>query len=374
MPTVNFMAPDSLIAEIDSTITIQIMDIPDSVYIKRLSALPFEFKMTYNPIVKKFIELYTIRLKDKLQIIIGLGDFYFPIIDEILRSSNLPKELKYLPIIESALNPQAVSRAHAVGLWQFMRGTGKENGLLISNYVDQRRGLIESTIAASKYLKLLYHMYNDWQLTLAAYNCGPGNVNKAIRRAGGKRDFWEIYRYLPRETRGYVPAFIGAAYALNYYKEHNIGPIPTTLPLQTDTIFIYKNLHLGQVAGILGLPIDYLKSINPQYLKDVIPASGKIRYSLRVPSEYKPKFISWKDSIYAYRSSFYKNSNNCVHAIVSDGKGKVIHHVQSGESLWLIAGQYKVTVNSIKEWNNISGNKIRQGQKLIVYVAGHKVL
>ncbi len=363
---------DSLEVQNDTIPVSQNLYSPDSIYIKRLSALPFEFKMTYNSTVKRYIELYTIKIKNKLEVIIGLSDFYFPIFDEVLLAYQLPNELKYIPIIESALNPRAVSRTRAVGLWQFMKGTGKENGLTINSYVDQRRGLTESTWAAAKYLKNLYSIYNDWQLVLAAYDCGPGNVNRAIHRSGGKRNFWEIYRYLPRETRGYVPEFIGVAYAFNYYKEHRINPIPSTFPLQTDTVMIYKNLHLRQVSEVLGLPMDILRKINPQYLKDIIPANEKITYSLRVPLEQKLKFVELKDSIYTYRSSFYKNEfqrgESQYYTLDSGNSNKIIHRVLSGESLWLIAGQYHVSVNNIKEWNNISGSRIRQGQKLIVYL------
>jgi membrane-bound lytic murein transglycosylase D len=363
---------DSLEVPNDTLPVSQYLNIPDSIYMKRLSALPFEFEMTYNPVVKRYIELYTVKIRNKLKIIIGLSNFYFPIFEEVLNAYQLPDELKYIPIIESALNPRAVSRARAVGLWQFMKGTGKENGLTINSYVDERRGLTESTKAAAKYLKRLYNTYNDWQLVLAAYNCGPGNVNRAIHRSGGKRDFWEIYRYLPRETRGYVPEYIGAAYAFNYYKEHSIDPVPAAFPPQIDTIMIFKNLHLKQVSDVLGMNIAVLRMINPQYIKDIIPANGKTVYLLNIPLEQKLRFHELKDSIYAYHSSFYKNEirkqSNLSYTSHSGNRTKITHHVKSGESIWLIAGQYKVTVNNIKEWNNISGSTIRQGQKLTVYV------
>jgi membrane-bound lytic murein transglycosylase D len=363
----------------ETTSIVQYENIPDSIYIKRLAALPFEFKMTYNPIVKRYIELYTVKIKDKLQVIIGLSDFYFPIIDEVFRAYHLPSELKYISIIESALNPIAVSRARAVGLWQFMKGTGKENGLTINNYIDQRRGLTESTEAAARYLKSLYNIYNDWQLVLAAYDCGPGNVNKAIRRSGGKRDFWEIYKYLPRETRGYVPEFIGASYAFNYYKKHNINPVPASFPLQTDTLTICRNLYFAQVSQVLGISNDVLRQINPQYLKDLIPASEKSPYSLRMPSEFKLRFVELQDSIYAIHVAVPKEEvqkkevqkrgkNHQPQTYISGNYERVTHHVRSGESIWIIAGQYKVTVLNIKEWNHLSGSTIQKGQKLIVYV------
>lgn len=366
---------DSIMEPSDSTIVALNLNIPDSVYMQRLSALPYQFKLTYNPTVRRYIELYTVKIKDKLQVILGLSDFYFPIFDTILKVRQLPSELKYITIIESALNPVAVSRTRAVGLWQFMPGTGKENGLQINKLIDQRRGFIESTRAAAKYLTTLYNIYGDWQLVLAAYNCGPGNVNKAIRRAKGKRDFWEIYKFLPRETRGYVPEYIGAVYALNYYKEHNISPIPTTLSLKTDTITINKHLHLGQVSEVLGIPMDELRRINPQYLKDMIPGNKSMPYYLRLSAEQKPKFLELQDSIFGYRASYYETeflkkaaiSKRRVMVASSGSSGKVVHRVQSGESIWVIAGQYNVSVNKIKDWNNISGNKIRAGQRLVVY-------
>ena len=364
---------ESNVLQSDAFPVILSLNIPDSIYIKRLAALPFDFKMTYNPIVKRYIELYTVKIKGKLQLILGLSQFYFPIFEEVLRSYELPLELKYIPIIESALNPRAVSRARAVGLWQFMKGTGKENGLTINNYVDQRRGFVESTTAAAKYLKSLYGIYNDWQLVLAAYDCGPGNVNRAIRRAGGKRDFWEIYRYLPRETRGYVPEYIGAAYAMNYYKEHNIEPLPSALPTRLDTIRVLKNLHLRQVSDVLGMDIEILRRINPQYLKDFVPANEKKYYTLQLPVEQKTKFMAWQDSIYAYRSTFFANEiktkNYTIQSLGSGNSVKVIHRVRSGESISLIATQYHVSVKNIKDWNHLSGSRINMGQKLVVFIS-----
>ena len=374
---VNFVAnADTMEMDSDTTALVVDLSIPDSIYMKRLAVLPYKFKLTYNPIVKRYIELYTVKIKDKLEVILGLSNFYFPIFDEVLSSYQLPNELKYITIIESALNPCAVSRCRAVGLWQFMKGTGKENGLQINNYIDQRRGFIESTRAAAKYLSNLYETYHDWQLVLAAYNCGPGNVNKAIRRSGGKRDFWEVYRFLPRETRGYVPEYIGAVYAFNYYKEHNISPVAATYPLQTDTITIAKPLHFGQVSEVLGIPMDELRRINPQYLKDMVPGSGRKVYSLRVTLEQKSKFVALQDSIYSYRDLYYKNEFLKLNKapkrpafITSSVAGKTLHQVQSGESIWIIAGQYNVSVAKIKSWNNISGNKIKPGQRLIVQTA-----
>ncbi len=336
--------------------------IPDSIYIKRLSSLPFEFEMTYNPTVRRFIELYTVKLQDKLGIMLGLSSFYFPIFEAVIDSLHFPEELKYIPIIESAFNPKATSTAYAVGLWQFMRGTGLECGLVINGYVDERRAIYEPTVAAIKYLGKLYSVYNDWQLALAAYNCGPRNVNRAIARSGGKKNFWEIYKYLPRETRGYVPGFIGAVYAFNYYKEHGIEPVPSMFPEKIDTIHITKNLHLKQVSEVMGIEFATLKMINSQYTKDFIPGTKK-PYVLNLPATYKERFSVLQDSIYAYNSTFYnKEFENLLKT-----PDFVVHKVRSGECLSVIAEHYHTSVSSIKKWNRISGTSIRQGQKLIIY-------
>lgn len=370
-----FINRDSIESQIDSITVVQESTDMDSVYMKRLSSLDFRFKLTYNPMVRRYIELYTVKIKEKLQVFIGLSDFYFPIISQVVKENQLPDELKYIAVIESALNPRAVSRARAVGLWQFMKGTGRENKLIVNNMVDQRRSLIESTNAACRYLRFLYNAYGDWQLVLAAYNCGPGRVNRAIRRSKGKTDFWEIYRYLPRETRGYVPEYIGAVYAFNFYKEHNIVPVPTLLPLKTDTILIDKYLHFEQVFAVMGIGVDALRAINPQYLKDMVPATERKPFFLRVPTDVKSKFLVLKDSIYDYRRDFYKNeflkkekTPPPPKRVVTVGEGgKLLHHVQEGESLWTIAGMYKVSVNDLKAWNSLSGNKIKPGQKLVVF-------
>jgi membrane-bound lytic murein transglycosylase D len=345
---------------------------PDSTYKNRLSALPFEFKMSYNSIVKRYMELYAIKSKRKLQKIIGLGDFYFPIMDQVFGAFQVPNELKYIAIIESSLNPRAVSPANASGLWQFMRSTGKSYGLTINSYVDERRGIIESTQAVAKYLNRLYHIYHDWQLVLAAYNCGSGRVNSAIHRAGGKSDFWKIYKYLPGETRNIVPAFIGMAYALNYYKEHGIVPVPSAFPLKMDTVKITQKLYFQQVSEVLQIDMDVLRMINPQFLKEVIPANENRAYYLNIPLEHKMKFMQWKDSIYAHKCTLTVNEtagqNKRSYVSGLQRPKKVIHRVLPGENLWLIAKRYKVTVSNIKEWNNISGSRLTPGRKLILHL------
>ena len=268
----------------------------DSVYIDRLSRMPVIMEMPYNDIVRKFIDTYTGRLRSQVSFMLSACNFYMPIFEEALDAYNLPLELKYLPIIESALNPSAVSRAGASGLWQFMLSTGKLYGLESNSLVDERRDPIKATWAAARYLKDMYDIYKDWNLVIAAYNCGPGNINKAIRRANGKTDYWEIYNYLPRETRGYVPAFIAANYVMTYYCKHNICPMETNIPQATDTVLVSRNLHFQQIADICHVPLDEIKSLNPQYKRDIVPGDSKPR-ALRLPTEAISTFMDNQDTI-----------------------------------------------------------------------------
>ncbi len=352
-------------------------NIPDSVYMNRLLRIPSVFKLTYNPIVRQYIEMYTQRKRDRVQVMLGLADYYFPKFDEIFDYYGVPNELKYISIIESALNPRARSRTRAIGVWQFMYGTAKLYGLSMNSLVDDRCDPIKETQAAARYAKDLYSIYGDWQLVVAAYNCGPGNVNKAIRRAGGRRNFWDIYRYLPRETRGYVPAFIAAVYTMTYYKEHNIVPIPAVMPLKTDTIMVNKPLHLMQVSDLLKIPIDELRDLNPQYLHDIIPARG-MSYPLTLPVEYTSKFIDLKDSIYAYKDSIYfnlkelnksPNYTSYKNNYKPNNNYKAIYYrVKTGESLGLIAEHFNCRLNDLMDWNDLYSYRIRDGQKLIIYI------
>lgn len=353
-------------------------DFPDSVYIERLAALPSVVDMTYNRLVKNYINVYTRKRREQVKIMLGLADYYFPYFEEVFDYYGIPYELKYLSIIESALNPNAVSRARAVGLWQFMYGTARVYGLNINSLVDERRDPMRSTDAAARFLKDLYGIYGDWTLALAAYNCGPGNVNKAIRRSGGKRNFWDIYYYLPRETRGYVPAFIAAAYTMNYYQYHNLSKIPSTLPLATDTVQIREELHLKQVAEVMGLPVDQLRDLNPQYRYDIIPANKLHPYALKIPFSMTAVFIDLEDSIFAYKDSVFFNKDK-LSAIpqhytadykveLPDSKyDKIYYTVKSGDNLGYIADWYDVRISDLRYWNNISKNMIRGGQKLVVY-------
>ena len=271
-------------------------------YIDRLSRMPTVMEMSYNDVVQKFIDRYSGRLRHSISFMLGASNFYIPIFEEALEAYQLPLELKYLPIIESALNPKAVSRAGAAGLWQFMIGTGKQYGLQVNSLVDERRDPIKSSYAAAHYLSDLYRIFGDWNLVIAAYNCGPENINKAIRRSNGEKDYWQIYPYLPKETRGYVPAFIAANYIMTYYSQHNICPMTTRLPAKTDTVMVSKNVHLEQIAEVMGLNIDLLRSLNPMYRRDIIPGNSE-PCAVRLPQTEVGRFIDLQDSIFNYRSN-----------------------------------------------------------------------
>lgn len=341
--------------------------ISDSVYIDRLSRIPSIIEMPFNDIVKKHIEAYTNRLRNKVSFILAAANFYMPLFEEALDTYDLPLELKYLPIIESALNPAAVSRQRASGLWQFMLRTGKLYGLENNSLVDERRDPIKSTWAAARYLRDLYNIYKDWNLVLAAYNCGPGNVNKAIRRAGGTTDYWEIYNFLPKETRGYVPGFIAANYVMHYYCEHGICPMETQLPATTDTIHIHKDLHLQQVAGVCDIDIEQLRSLNPQYKKDIVPGNSK-PYVLRLPNNTVNQFIDLQDSIFAYKADQYQKRKTVAvkneTRSSSSNKNAKYHKIRRGDTLGGIALKYGVTVRQLRQLNNIRGNNITAGKSL----------
>lgn len=361
--------------ELDSTMPI--VNLPDSIYTKRLAKINSLIDLPYNSIVKSYISMYTQNKKELVGVMIGLSDYYFPVFEEILDLYQLPQEFRFLPIIESALNPRAVSRVGATGLWQFMYGTGRMYKLTINSYVDERRDPIASTHAAARFIKDLYSIYKDWTLVIAAYNCGPGNVNKAIRRAGGKKNYWDIYYYLPRETRGYVPAFIAANYAYYYHKEYNIKPQPINIPLTSDTIMVNQLLHLQQVSEVIGVPINLLRDLNPQYKQDVIPAKDKA-FTLKLPADAVGPFIDKEKEIYTYKDSVYFNRKNSINPIkytssyqydVPAGSVKYDYRVQSGDVLGTIAERYGVTASQLRSWNNLYSNMIRVNQKLAIYVS-----
>lgn len=352
----------------------------DSLYLARIDSIQSAVPLSFNNIVRNYIELYTVKRRFQVANMLGLAEYYFPIFEEALDAECMPLELKYLPVIESALNPRALSRAGACGLWQFMYSTGKMYKLEINSYVDERRDPVMSTKAAVRYLNDLYGIYEDWILVIAAYNCGPGNVNKAIRRSGGKKNYWDIYYHLPRETRGYVPAFIAANYVFNYYKAHGIYPLEPTLPSMCDSIMVNDALHFEQIAAKLDLSVEELRDLNPQYRADVIPAGFGKSYALRMPYNHINGFIDNQDSIFACNRSKYFNDNDRtadpkkrikVHAqaLGQEGRARLVYTVKSGDVPGAIALKFKVRLADLKYWNNLNKRMtIRPGQKLVVYV------
>ncbi len=361
----------NLIYDTDCTNSAVIPQFSDSIYIDRLQRMPTIMEMPYNAIVREYIDRYAVKLRNQVSVMLAANNFYMPLFEEALDAYDLPLELKYLPIIESALKPTARSRAGALGLWQFMLKTGRLYGLESNSLVDDRLDPIKATWAAARYLREMYDIYQDWHLVIAAYNCGPGNVNKAIRRAGGATDYWSIYNYLPRETRGYVPAFIAANYIMTYYCHHNICPMNTEIIPPTDTLQISRELHLQQVADLCDITIDELKSLNPQYKRNIIPGNTK-PYSLRLPQTKIATFIDNQDTIYNHRAAeLFKNrktvavSNKITPTV---GKGTLSYHtIRSGETLSTIAQRYGVKVSQLKDWNGLSSNRIRAGKKLKIY-------
>lgn len=367
-------ATDDYLAEADTLIP----DFSDSVYMQRLSEIPSVVDLTYNRIVKNYINVYSRKRREQVRVMLGLSEYYFPAFEEIFDLYGVPYEIKYLSVIESALNPRAVSRVGAVGAWQFMYSTGKHYGLTINSLVDQRRDPIAATHAAARFLVDLYEIYHDWTLALAAYNCGPGNVNKAIRRSGGRRNFWELYYYLPRETRGYVPAFIAATYTMNYHKEHLITRAPLSLPRVTDTMMVYEPVHLKQVAEVLNIPIGLLRDINPQYRQDIVPGRSGQGYSITIPQEQVAAFIDLQETIFAHKDSLFFDPGKKVATpqrysssyrvdLPSDKYDKLYYTVKSGDNVGFIADWYDVRASDLRYWNNISRNLIRVGQKLLIY-------
>lgn len=353
----------------------------DEVYADRLRMMATEIQLPYNEVVKKYIQNYT-QKGGVMERVLGLARYYFPIFEEALYRYKLPMELKMLPVIESALIPRAESRAAAMGLWQFMLRTGKYYGLEINSFIDERCDPVKSTDAACRYLKDLYKMYGDWTLVIAAYNCGPGNVNKALERFrsshGGSeaKTYWDIYEYLPRETRGYIPAFIAASYAYTYYKAHNLNPTTPWHPLATDTVHIDRMLHLEQVSSTLDIPIEVLRGLNPQYSMDVVPAKVQT-YPLTLPQEYVASFIRQSEQIYGKDSLYlakYLNISNLSQEQLSasnpagGGGTKITYKIKSGDILGRIAAKYHVTVKQLMSWNNIKNEKtLRPGQTLVIY-------
>ncbi len=344
-------------------------NIPDEVYMERLNRINSFIPLSYNSIVKNHIIYYTEKMPSKASHILGLSSYYLPIFEEIFDYYGLPKELKAMAIIESALNPVAVSRARAKGMWQFMYRTALQYNLKINSYVDERLDPIASTHAAAKYLRDSYTIFGDWFLAISSYNCGVGNVNKAIRRAGS-RDFWKIYPYLPRETRGYVPSFIAAMYMLEYYKEHNLRPAQFNLPAHVDTFKVNKNLHFEQISAVIGIPVDELKNYNPQYIQNIIPGNSG-EHILQLPFNYTVPFVEKEKEVYAYKDSVYFNpitkESIRKNAATSNG-GDRVHIVKRGETLGHIAMKYHVSVKNLMRWNGLSSKSVlRIGQRIRIY-------
>lgn len=350
----------------------------DSTYMKRLYALPTQMELAYNDIVKRFIEMYADRRRGQVSYMLGQGRYYFPMFEEELDKEGLPLELKYLPVIESALNPIARSRVGATGLWQFMPATGKMYKLEINSLVDERRDPYRSTQAAVKYLKDMYAIYGDWNLVIAAYNCGPGNVNKAIRRSGGKRDYWDLYPFLPKETRGYVPAFIAATYIMSYHSEHKICPAETDLPVLIDTLSVNKVVHFGQIADIINVSVDDLRKLNPQFKEDIIPGEYK-EYALKLPIHDLTAFIENQDTIYTHRAdellTHQKTRSIASVGNVGSGGGHATYRVKKGDTLGAIAMRNRVSIAQIRRWNGMKSDRLNIGQTLKVsdYIAPKKI-
>ncbi len=343
-------------------------NIPDSIYIERLKKLVSPVILPYNHITKSYIERYTNTRYGTINRIMSLSQYYFPQIEEELMKSDIPVEFRAMPIIESALSATALSPAGAAGLWQFMPATAKAYGLEVNSLVDERYDPQSSTVAACKFINDMYRIYGDWTLVIAAYNCGPGNVNKALARSGVDKQsgtFWDIYYYLPRETRGYVPAFIGASYAYAYHQQHEIEFEASPLPLATDTPHIDRIMHLGQVSEVLEIPIETLRSLNPQYRKDIIPATTK-SYSLRLPQQYITQYIANEELIASKDSTYLKEFiNPAAVKKAMTMPSYTIHRVKSGETLGSIAQKYRVSTRTIIRNNNLRNpDRLSVGQKL----------
>lgn len=344
----------------------------DSIYDKRIKALNLEtpIELTYNKEVKSYINLYAVKKRELTAKMLGLSEIYFPMFEEALDKYDMPLEIKYLAIVESALNPSAGSNKGAKGLWQFMYGTGKVYGLKVTSLVDDRYDPYKSTIAACEHLSDLYDIYNDWSLALAAYNSGAGNVNRAIRRAGGTKNYWAVWPFLPRETRGYVPAFIAVNYVMSHAAEHNIYPTrPGMFYYDIDTVTVRDALAFDQLNEMLGVPMDELRFMNPQFKKGIIPATSGKEYIIRIPRSFVADYLNNEKQLYAYKTKKGVARNRLL-AEIKKAKDRNIHIVRSGENLGLIAKRNRVYVNQIKRWNNLKSNTIYPGQKLVLYGSG----
>jgi len=348
----------------------EVLHVDDSIIKKRLQILNAKtpLDLDYNPRVKSYINTYLYRRSEQMERMMGLAEYYYPMFEEILDKYDIPLELKHLAIVESALNPRAKSHMGATGLWQFMYATGRQYGMNVSSYVDERYDPYTETEAAAKYMRNLYKMFGDWNLVLAAYNSGPGNVRKAIRRSGGHRNYWYLSPYLPKETRGYVPAFIAVNYAMEYGKEHNLKPkSPKISYYKTDTVMVKSKITFDQISNQLGgISKDELRFLNPAYKHDIIPYLKDKGYKLVLPISEIDNFVSRENSIYAYADSINKKNANKMPKYY-EANDMIRYKVRSGDVLGSIANKYGVRVSEIKRWNRLRGNNIRVGQRLTIY-------
>lgn len=358
--------------------------VPDSVYIMRLRALPTIIEMPFNQPVKKALDFYLMRRRALVERMVSVGfNYYFPIFENALQKYELPSELKYLACIESALRQNAYSPARAAGLWQFIPATGIMQGLEVNSYIDERYDLYKSTDAACKFLKKLYNKFDDWHLAIAAYNCGPGNIDKAIARSGGHRTFWEIYNYLPQETRAYVPFFIAATYVMTYHCEHGLCGSVTDIPVECDTVMVNRMVHFEQIAHCLNLPMEVVESLNPQYIRDIVPGSPEKPHSITLPANKSISFLEHQDSIFAYKAETLLPRNGRITEVSTRGRHNEyvrqggnrgssgstassgrIYTVRKGESLGSIARKHHTTSAKIKKLNKLRSDRIHPGQKL----------
>ena len=352
--------------------------IPDTVIAQRLNSLHTVIPMTFNNVVRDHIRMYLNRMRNRIDVMLTLSEYYQTLFEESLSRYDVPEELKYLTIVESAMNPQATSRVGAAGLWQFMYTTGKNYGLEVNSIIDERRDAYKSSDAAAHYLHDLYNVFGDWHLAIAAYNCGPGNVNKAIARSGGKHNFWQIYPYLPRETRGYVPAFIAATYIMNFYPEHGLHPKRAAIPLHTDTVMVERDMFFCHVAKHIGVEMEELRALNPQYRADFIPGNNG-SYPLCLPTEKMNDLIHHAEAIFRDTEDSISRRPAAVIATRSDaevtyskparkhnGSSSSYHKVRRGETLSSIAAKHGTTVSKLKKLNHLRSDRIRYGQRLRV--------
>ena len=385
--------PTPVVAQLDTIVAEPVQQTPDSVFIERMQQLPYVVELPYNTIVRRYILRYLYHSPKQVAGLLQKEQYYMPIFQDILSQYDLPYELAYLPVIESALNPNARSHMGAVGLWQFMPATGKKYGLEINSLVDERRDPIKSTHAAAKFMNALYDVFKDWNLVIAAYNCGPGNVNKAIYRAGGKRDFWSIYPFLPKETRAYLPLYIAAVYSMNFAAYHGISAkedplfvvdsipadsvlfpeltnLTTSELVPTDTIVTSHRIHLLQVAEILDIPLPLLRQLNPQYARDIVP--GNKEYAICLPMDKAGAFIERQDQILAHRANellhnrrteidlWQKTGVNGAYTV----NGVTYYKIKEGDTLGGIAAKFRVSVKNLKAWNGLTSDLIRAGKTL----------